>query len=48
MDFTKITEEVKNADGLKFDHKLYIEENEVIRLILKFAFGIEKEKELNG
>lgn len=42
MEFTKITEEIKNAEGLKFDNKLYIEENEVIRLILKFAFGIEK------
>lgn len=45
MNFKKISEEINNAEGITigdFSEKtLYVREDEVMRLILKFAYNIE-------
>lgn len=46
MNLQKILEEVKGAEGVVigdygYDKTLYVREDEVIRLILHFAYGIE-------
>lgn len=43
MDFRKISEAIQGAEGIIFgsDRTLYIREDEVLRLILKFAYNID-------
>ena len=48
MNFKKISEEIQGAEGVILDGDdyekiLYIREDEVMRLILKFAYNIEQD-----
>ncbi len=46
MEFNKISKEIQEAEGVLLgdDKTLYVREDEVMRLILKFAYNIEYNK----
>lgn len=41
MNLTKINEDIHDCEGVILDKSLYVREDEVLRLILKYAYNIE-------